>query len=217
MSKKSNNRISSRATKDAARIEHKIPEQAVKHRHPQDKKWEFSFEHWTQRELFGLGSVSREWFISLLERLKNLSSKSIEEVISDQRTKSAFRIHKISWNYCPIQKSSFDDLIPSEYRGEETDVIQFQVEKSKGRVIGYLDFNNTFQIILLDSEHNMQLSQYNNYTVVETSVLPDSYQSMKTKLVGVLSRAERLKESSVQGFIRDVQNILLLPSDSVGT
>ena len=128
--------------------------------------------------------------------------------MSDQRTKDASRIHRISWEYCSIQKDIFNDLIPNEYRGEETDVIQFQVEKSKGRVIGYFDFNHTFQIILLDPAHNMQLSQYRDHKSVKTEILPNCYEGIMSKFEAVVAKADSLDKGNVTDIVREIKSIL---------
>ena len=70
--------IPKKATKGLSEEKKKIP----KIEKPSDKKWKFSFQNWEQRDLFGLNheKVSKQWFVDLLERLRDLSSLSINSV-----------------------------------------------------------------------------------------------------------------------------------------
>ena len=168
---KKNNRISRKATRGDLR--RGIPQSAIPKKIPRDKKWEFSFQHWEQRKYFGLQyeNVDTKWFVRLLERLKELSSEKLGDVWHDRGKMKAHRIHSIDWDLSSISKDEFYSYIPKEYRTEETDVIQFQIGKGKGRVIGFLDFENTFQVVLLDPAHNMQLSTYNDRKKRKTDIL----------------------------------------------
>lgn len=127
---------------------------------PSDRRWRFSFRHWTQREYFGLGSVQTKWFAALLERLKDLSSKHLDYFVKDSSAKKAYRYHTINWDMSVMTRAQFEKLIPQEYRDEETDVFQFQLGMTKGRVVGFTDSESVFQVVLLDPAHNMQLGSH---------------------------------------------------------
>ena len=145
--------------------------EGIKNIRGMERKWCFSFQYWDQRKYFGLGEVRKEWFADLLRILKDLSLKYVEEIVKDSRAKQVFRFHTINWEKCSITKEEFNSYIPKEYRSKETDIVQFQIAKSKGRVVGFLDAESVFQIVLLDPAHNMQLSQHNDYKKVKTSIL----------------------------------------------
>ena len=182
------------------------------------KKWTFSFQYWEQRKFFGLKyeNVSKEWFISLLESLRSLSSKLIDDVRLDGSAKKAHRFHLIDWNNCAISKDKFYSYIPPDYKTDETDVLQFQIEKSKGRVIGFFDVKSTFQIVLLDPAHNMQLSKQYGYTTVKTNNLQNSYDNIVAKFASIIKKSKSLNPGEIDHFIKEVKSILVqegYPSD----
>ena len=94
---------------------------------PQSQKWVFSFVYWRQIKNFGLecSKVNAGWFVSLLDRLKDLSSKSIEEIKIS--TDEIWRCHAIDWEHrhTTIKKRDFS-WIPSDYlESEEIEFYQF--------------------------------------------------------------------------------------------
>lgn len=178
-----------------------------------DPRWTFSFEFWIQRRLFGLDheNVSTKWFVTLLKSLKDLSSKTIKEVMQDPSSKKAYRLHSIRWGHrCPIPEKDFLEQLPPKYRQKETEIVQLGIEKSKGRIIGFLDAKNVFQVVLLDPAHNMQLTKDNQYTTVKTKILPDSYDNMVTKIKAISEDAEKLNPdgTGAHEFIQSVRKIL---------
>ena len=42
------------------------------------RNWSFSFRYYSQAEYFGLGETSTKWFVSLLERLRDLCKENID-------------------------------------------------------------------------------------------------------------------------------------------
>ena len=142
----------------------------------------------------------------------DLSSKSIEGVTLDSSARDSYRLHSIDWGKSSIRKEKFHEYIPKEYRTEETDIIQFQIEQSKGRVIGFFDYKQTFQVVLLDPAHNMQLSGYNDYRIVKTNFLKNSYEEITTKFVAITDKFDRLEGSQesekIGNFINEIRSIL---------
>ena len=201
-----NNRI--RSNKESLSLDRPVP--AVSKKIIPEKKWTFSFQSWEQRKLFGLKhkKVTLQWFVSLIKTLKDLSQKTIEEVILDIPQKTAYRIHPINWGTSSLNEEIFYKYIPENYRHKETEVIQFQIERSKGRAIGYFDSDYTFQIVLLDPAHNMQLSNYNNYTTVQTDFLPDCYDSILSKLAKIINKLNSQTVSSPEEINREVLGTL---------
>ena len=176
-----------------------------------DKKWSFSFQYWHQQEkYFGLKykDVNQKWFVSLLESLRDLSSKPIEEYFSDGRLANASRFHPINWTLSSINRNVFFERIPYNYNTDEIEALQFQITTSKGRVIGFFDSEYIFQIVLLDPAHNMQLSSYNNYKTVKTDILPNDYNDIVEKFNAIVDRANTLSSNRVPALIRDIQEIL---------
>jgi len=145
------------------------------------KKWRFSFRFWRQIEYFGLDRCSPSWFVSFLERLQDLSNQEIKSFISDGTTKEAYRYHTIDWNQknIPIQRK---DLvwIDEDYRENEMEfpLLQFQISKSLGRIVGFWDEFNVFNIVLLDPLHNIQPAKSHHYKVNDCSPLSCDYSSL---------------------------------------
>ena len=148
---------------------------------PKGAYWAFSFRNWKQIHHFGLDQSQPKWFVSLLEKLKELSGKAIDEFLSDNTQKNHWRYHSINWNQTniPVQKNQLDWIDPI-YRNneEEYPLLQFQVSKALGRVIGFWDEKNIFNIVLLDPLHNIQPSKSHGYTVNNCNPLDCQYTSL---------------------------------------
>lgn len=137
---------------------------------PPRKKWRFSMRFWRQSKYFGVSECSNAWFIGLFERLTELSKIELEDFLSDKNSQAAFRFHAIDWKAksIPISKSDIDGL--AEYDTPEYEFVQFHISKAMGRVVGFFDEENTFQIVLCDPMHNIQPSKIFNYRVRATHV-----------------------------------------------
>jgi hypothetical protein len=133
------------------------------------KLFSFGFTHWRQAKNFGLSSAKKNWFISLLQRMKEMGKESIQDVFSG---KKGIRAHKISWDKAgtTMKQKSFctKDWLGEEFF-KENELYQFHISKGEGRVIGFVDANIVFQIVLLDRDHNAQPSKFNNYKVVKNA------------------------------------------------
>jgi hypothetical protein len=131
------------------------------------KLWAFSFRFWEQKDFFGL-PTRYQWFVSLLNRLKELSRMPVEE---REKPIDEIRYHEIDWQAknIPVQRNEFA-WIEADYlkNAIEFPFLQFHISKSTGRVIGFWDENAVFNIILLDEMHNMQPSNYVQYRVRDT-------------------------------------------------
>jgi len=78
------------------------------------------------------------------------------------------RIHNINWSAksVPIKRSDLN-WIDKDYLNneEEFPIMQIAVSRAEGRLVGFFDEQNAFQIVLLDPLHNAQPSKYNGYKV----------------------------------------------------
>jgi len=103
----------------------------------------FSFSAFDRtNELFNLSGVDVKWFIDLLDCLKSVSGKTLDEL-----KKSTHDFHPVKW-------TNANAKCPSE-QGEYW---QFRISKSKGRVIGLL-LDNVFYVVWLDPHHNLTNSE----------------------------------------------------------
>lgn len=136
---------------------------------PDDVLWNFSLRYWEQLDLFGLDGkgIDNQWLVSVLERLKQLSSESVERVYRDGAMRDAMRYHPINWQATniPIAKTDIPGLPRHCIDNPEFELHQFQISKGKGRVVGFFDENWVFNIVLLDPLHNLQPSKYFSYAV----------------------------------------------------
>lgn len=162
---------------------------------PKDKSqvtkiyWSFGFKFYKQINLFGFSNIQLEWFTSLFERLRDTSKmeyKGMSEVLED-----GYRYHIINWNAknCPLIRDQFDwiDLV---YLNNEIEypLCQFHISKAKGRIIGFWDENNIFQIVLLDPLHNLQPSKKVNYELRDTFPVMSEFDSLQLDLQNILSK-----------------------------
>ncbi|MFA6090005.1 MAG: hypothetical protein WC755_09185 [Candidatus Woesearchaeota archaeon] len=128
---------------------------------PEKHKWSFSFEHFNQIQYFGLDrGVNNSWFVSLIERMKELSSIHPEDFFRNRILKDRWRYHEVNWNSTniPISKSDLK-WVDKELLNNDIDFpfYQFHVSKAKGRIVGFWNGGHTiFYIVLLDPLHNIQ-------------------------------------------------------------
>lgn len=183
---------------------------------PGDRRWSFSFRFWNQIENFGLSRSESKWFVSLFEKLKELSDKQIEKFLSDGAERDAWRYHPINWNQenIPVQQKDLD-WIDAAYKDNPDDfpLLQFQVSQALGRIIGFWDENNIFNIVLLDPHHNMQPSKSHNYRIDACSPLSCEYTSLLSEIntmkglrlcksnCGYTERLERIPTNAVSANV----------------
>ena len=163
------------ATGDPGKARQSINKQVL----AQGKQWTFSFRFWRQRdELFGLEPCDPAWFVSLLDRLHELSREMVERFQGGDTVKDGYRYHGIDWaaKNMPMTRAQFDWL-PHVYRDNEKEFefVQFQVSKAEGRVIGFWDEEWVFNLLLLDRMHNLQPCKFTEYETRPSPVLQCQY------------------------------------------
>lgn len=113
---------------------------------------EFSFRYLDRRhELFNLGAprtkanntgiIEAKWFIRLLDALKEASKRTVYEL----EQSSVHDLHS-------VDPKKINPKIPEQHKDEEFK--QFRLNKSRGRVVGFL-IDNIFHIVWLDPYHNL--------------------------------------------------------------
>lgn len=132
-----------------------------------EDKVSFSFRFYKQIDNFGITGKKDVWMSGLLKQLSVLSNMNADELLGDKKLKGDLRMHGIIWEVgkTALKKSDFND-IPEEFHvdTEECPIMQFQISKATGRVIGFFNENHTvFYIVFLDPNHNAQLCKYNDY------------------------------------------------------
>lgn len=146
-----------------------------------EKRWTFSFRFWKEAENFGCDKSKPKWFISLLERFRDLSTYSLDEFRADGKLKSGFRFHAIDWQHKNVPISRVDcNWVPAVYLDNEDEYpfVQFQLSKGLGRVTGFFDEEDVFNIVLLDPLHNLQPSDFSDYRIRPCNPLGCQYSEL---------------------------------------
>lgn len=160
-------------------VNKKIP--IIQHQNPDEWKWNFSFKSWNQIEYFGLDKSPSKWFVSLLNKLRDLSKVNRIDVLESTAFKSAYRYHKIDWDHTntPIARKDLS-WIDKDYleNPEEYEMYQFQISLGFGRIVGFWDENWIFNIVLLDPLHNIQPAKAYSYKVDDSNILSCQYSSL---------------------------------------
>lgn len=138
---------------------------------PEKQFFRFSLRYWDQIQHFGLGQSDNSWFVALLKRLRDLCDARLEDVLEDFAVKDSLRIHDIDWAAKGMEvKLSNLESLPETYRQNQAEypIMQIHISKANGRIIGFFDENQCFNIVLLDPNHNMQPSKFTGYKIRPT-------------------------------------------------
>lgn len=157
------------------------PKKPVLQRKEFSDNFTFSFQYFKQIQYFEIGGVNNSWYISLIERLKELCSKNWQDFEKSVLEKRSLRYHEINWGSTNVPITRGDlNWIDKAYLENEDDfpIIQFHVSRALGRVVGFWDAYHVFQIVLLDPKHNIQPSKYNDYKVDDTYFMSCEYSSL---------------------------------------
>lgn len=146
----------------------------------------FSFEHFRQIDNFGIGNCSQLWHIGLLERLAVLSKMTPKQVLEENAGSDSLRCHKIDWSAKGVvaKRTDFDWLPPVILDNEdEFPLMQFSISTGTGRFVGFFDNNSaTFNVIVLDPNHNIQPSRKHGHQIIATAIGVSQYDDLLGKL-----------------------------------
>jgi len=168
-----------------------LQEKLVAGRAPDVAQWKFSFQYWDQIRLFGLNHSTSSWFVSLLERLRQLSKFTIEEFLRSIQLRGANRYHEIDWDAknCPIKREDIYWLPPQILANEKDfPFVQVHISRALGRIVGFFDNNNIFNIVLLDPLHNIQPSKYVNYRIRDCDKIGCQYTTLIYKISNIIDK-----------------------------
>ena len=182
------------------------------------RRFNFSFRFYRQTRYFEIGGCEQSWFVTVFEKLAELSSKYYEEVMGNLAEKDAWRIHPIEWSAknIPIKRSDLS-WIDQKYLDNkaEYEFVQFQLTTGLGRVIGFWDELRIFNVVLLDPLHNAQPSKRFNYQVQETFL---GKNALATALTAVeLSMKDCGEACRCRAVYGDIQSALTstIPHDTI--
>lgn len=171
------------------------------------EEWSFSFKYYNQIENFGFDGkderLSTKWFISFLDRLRDLSKTDKETFLEDHVIRQNWRYHEVDWNSynIPIKRSDLKWLGKDIIENEELSFVQFHISKALGRVAGFW-WENIFYIVLLDPLHNLQPSKYNNYEIRYSRPLACEFTSL-------LAQVENIKKIIHQASHEELKSLVL--------
>ncbi|MCG3671902.1 hypothetical protein [Aliarcobacter butzleri] len=172
----------------------------------EDIKWIFSFRYWDQIDYFGLDKSKSKWFVSLFERLKELSKFKRSDIMENYAIQNSLRYHSINWKQknIPIQREDIN-WVDKDYldNQEEYEFFQFQISKSLGRIVGFWDENLVFNIVLFDPLHNIQPSKSYSYKVDKCSKLNCEYSDLLHK-INIATSLDELKEFLDKQITKDI-------------
>lgn len=177
-------------------------------------KWSFGFQFFSQTKYFEIGGVDNGWYISLLTRLKEVSQLDRDKFLSNFSQHGNIRYHEINWDSrnIPIKRQDLNwihkDYLDNE---EEYPMLQFHISQALGRIVGFWDENNIFQVVLLDPLHNIQPSKRNNYHVDDTYYMSSKYSSL---LIDIQKIQNKIKIGSACNICFEIKK---LPSESNNT
>lgn len=138
-----------------------------------ERVWTFSFKYFRQKNHFGFDKATVPWFVSILERLSNVSLLDVD-ALTFQPLKEAYHYHKVNWKQknIPIQRADFD-WVDEVYRDNDTDYpfYQFYISGAMGRIVGFFDEKKIFNVLFFDRYHNIQPLKSVGYRV--TSCFPE--------------------------------------------
>lgn len=179
----------------------------------------FSFRYFKQIENFGITGKNDVWMSGLLDQLRLLSEKNADELLSDVRLKESLRMHPLDLSEGK-SALSLDDFasIPQRYRPSAIDcpIVQFQISKANGRVIGFFNHNHSvFYIVFLDPNHNAQLSKYNDYKVREIKPCLSEIDDLKVRIAKHVELESKLANDAEDFLYSDNLSYLCLDSDLI--
>jgi len=176
---------------------------------PEDPFWSFSFRYWKEMSYFEVNQQSSKWFKSLLEKLSDMSEMKVGDFLENGILKDRNRYHKVNWKSrnVPIKKSDLSHVPKCFLNEDDYEIVQFQLSKATGRVIGFFDNMRVFNIILLDPLHNLQPSRDFNYSVNPTSPTYTPFQLLHKKIRETLHSVQHHCETVCDPLVRLQQDI----------
>lgn len=151
-----------------------------------EKSFSFSFACFDRsHDYFNLGDntpdgvVSGTWFLDLVDCLKSVSNMTIADLKA-----SLHELHPVDW-----QKANTKAPVGSD----QYEYWQFRVNKSKGRVIGFL-IDGVFYVVWLDPHHNLTDSKgYGGVNKYKAGM--SAYERQELRIAQLEEQIEQLKSN----------------------
>lgn len=161
------------------------------------QKITFSFRFFKQQEpFFGLSGKQNRWFVSLLDRFRDVSGKDVDFLLNPKETEG-YRFHKINWEQKGIKIKRTDfSWVDKQYldNATEYEFFQFEISTGEGRVVGFFDeTGNCFNIVTLDPLHNLQPSKKHNWKTQTTHILDSEIERLHSGLARYFAKYDNLE------------------------
>ena len=168
--------------------------------------WVFSFKYFKRIDKFCLGheKFSASWMASLLDRIGILSGVKVKDIVEGPpNMKKDWHWHRVDWNAknIPVQRRDLD-WVPAGIPSEE--FYQIKIQDGAGRLIGFL-VDNVFNVVLLDSMHNMYPSSRVQHQVREARLVRCRYDQLEHKLLVMKSNIDH---NSPPKTIEEIKTIM---------
>jgi len=180
---------------------------------PPPRRWTFTFRYWKQIKNFGLDRLRDNWFVSLLERMHELGTQNIDDVMAyleegNKEAADALRFHKIDHDHehVTMKREEFDWVDKTYLDYEDTyPICQVHVSKAFGRIIGFFDETKTFNVLLLDPNHNLWLTKFAEYKKRECLPLDSQYANLRSTIDKAIRHLnEEDHERAMQTLVRAI-------------
>lgn len=169
--------------------------------------WVFSFKYFKRIENFCLGheKFSDSWMASLLDRIGILSTIKVKDIVEGPASiKHDWHWHQVDWNAknIPIQRKHLD-WVPEGINPE--DFFQIKIQDGAGRLIGFF-VDNVFNVVLLDSMHNMYPSQRVQYKVRSARLVKCRFDRLEHKLLVMKSKIDQYTPTELANEIKKIMS-----------
>lgn len=156
----------------------------------------FTFQFFDRdHEAFNLGHTEKDWYISLMDCLREVCRINRHELMVVQ--KNHYQAHVHDWDKLDYKYKLDDDFLI------QVECCQFSLTKSTGRVHGFI-IGNRFYVVWLDPHHNLYPSERHGgrefYTrplttyeklLVEHENLKEGYQDLREKYQDLYSLLDK--------------------------
>lgn len=177
---------------------------------PQDSLWVFSLRYFRQVEHFGVSGCKSNWFVSIIERLTEMSGQKLSVFFDDRKTANDYRFHPVNWTHknCPIRKSDLDWIDADIRENDEFEIFQFTISKAMGRIVGFFN-RQVFYVVLLDPLHNIQPAGGNfNFKVDKTHIASCSLSAHLEATGKISSRLSKCKSiEEAQSIAKELKTL----------
>lgn len=162
----------------------------------------FSFKFLDKlHKAFNLGNINTEWYITLLDNLKEVSNLTRNELVVNQR--QHYHAHDHKWEELDYCYDFDEDFLL------QVECLQFRLSSSDGRVHGFI-VGNRFYIVWLDAHHNL----YPDERFGGRKFYQKPLNCYEQKLIEVEQLKEEIKqkEKQIEEF-EEILNELTLPDN----